>query len=239
LDHVRRFINIRYRILPYLYTTFYQYHKHGTPMLRPTEFMHHEDAGELISKKIECYLGDNILFAPIVQPGSTGRLVHMPEGNWYDYYNHKYYTGNKEYYIDADLDKIPFFVKAGTVFPEFPLMQYTGEKKVEEITLKVFVEEGEHQSYLYCDDYDGYQYESGENRYSRFVVKKEDNSIEIRQEFKSEYIPQHDQFKLVLIGLKYGDKTLEMSVDDKEFTSCDPENIVLSRDFSKFLLKLV
>ncbi|NNF20646.1 MAG: DUF4968 domain-containing protein [Saprospiraceae bacterium] len=239
LDHVRRFINIRYRILPYLYTTFYQYHKHGTPMLRPTEFMHHEDASELINKKIECYLGDNILFAPIVQPGSTGRLVHLPEGNWYDYYNHKYYTGNKEYYIDADLDKIPFFVKAGTVFPEFPLMQYTGEKKVEEITLKVFVEEGEHQSYLYCDDYDGYQYESGENRYSRFVVKKEDNSIEIRQEFKSEYIPQHDQFKLVLIGLKYGDKTLEMSVDDKEFISCDPENIVLSRDFSKFLLKLV
>ncbi|MBT8189603.1 MAG: DUF5110 domain-containing protein, partial [Bacteroidia bacterium] len=148
-------------------------------------------------------------------------------------------TGNKEYYIDADLDKIPFFVKAGTVFPEFPLMQYTGEKKDEEITLKVFVEEGEHQSYLYCDDYDGYQYESGENRYSRFVVKKEDKSIEIQQEYKSEYIPQHDHFKIVLIGLKHDDKTLEMSVDDKEFVACDPENIVLSRDFSKFLLKLV
>lgn len=236
LDHVRHFINIRYKLLPYIYTTFYQYHKNGTPMIRPTEFMHPDQAEHLINRKVECYLGDKLLYAPILQPGSTGRIVHLPEGNWYDYDNHEYFKGGTEYYIEAGLNKIPFFIKAGTVFPEYPVMQYTGQHKIEKQKLKLYVENGQHKSELYLDDNDGYSYTDGNYRLSSFIMSKSDNEILIEQKIEGEYTPEFGQFTMELIGLDEGVGSVNVSIDDAPKTQFNLDQIEVPHDFRKVLL---
>ncbi len=237
LNHVRKFINIRYKILPYIYTVFYQYHKFGTPMIRPTEFVHHEKAAQLVSRKVECYLGDNLLYAPIMQSGALGRIVHLPEGNWYDYYDHKLYEGDTEHYIEAELDKIPFFIKAGSVFPEFPLMQYVGEKQLENLHLKLFVEDGEHVSYLYTDDFEGQEYKSGESRYSKFTMIKNEDSIELIQDFDSNYKPHFNSYHIELIGIDAISESLSIQFEDGRKELSNHDNIIIPQNFRKVLLR--
>ena len=232
LNHAREFINLRYRILPYLYTCFYQYHKFGTPMIRPLSFMHPEEATEFLYRKIETYLGDNLLYAPVMQPGATGRIVYLPKGDWFDYYNNQRYVGGSEYYIDADLTKIPFFIKGGTLMPHFPLMQFTGEKKIESLEMRVYVSEGENVSHLYADDHEGYGYKTGDFRYSKFTFVKNGNSIVLTQEFDNDFEPQWSSYDLKFLGI--GDaKIASVSVDGEKFDGKNFERVEVSCDFQK------
>ncbi|NNE25745.1 MAG: glycosyl hydrolase, partial [Saprospiraceae bacterium] len=238
MDYVRKFINIRYKILPYIYTCFYQYHKNGTPMIRPTEFVHDEDATRLINRKVECYLGDHLLYAPIMQPGSQGRIVHLPSGKWYDYYTHAQYEGDSEYYIEADLNKIPFFIKAGAIFPEFPLMQYTGERAIETLTLKIFLEEGQHKSYLYSDDHDGYSYKDGQYRYAELVMHFSNGILTIEQLYDTAYSTQYQNFKLELIGMDSLKKELDVRIDDQAPIVMNIDALIIPENFRKLDIML-
>ncbi|MBK9687104.1 MAG: hypothetical protein IPO65_04870 [Saprospiraceae bacterium] len=86
LTIVRKFIKLRYRFLPYIYSTFYQYVTEGTPMLRPlyacdTDDMHtHYRADEVMH-------GDHILYCPMLEEGLTSRSLFLPKGNWYHYFS--------------------------------------------------------------------------------------------------------------------------------------------------------
>lgn len=236
LDYVREFINLRYQLLPYIYTCFYQYHKFGTPMIRPLQFMHPEEATELLHRKIECYFGENLIYAPVMQPGATGRIVYLPKGSWFDYYNNQHYAGGSEYYIDADLNKIPFFIKGGTVFPQFPVMQFTGERKIESLELRVYASDASTVSYLYADDNNGYHYENGAFRYSKFTYVKKGNSILITQEYDTDFKPEYSSYTLNFIGLEKISNA-KAKVDEGGSHKVKLNELVVDCDFRKMEIK--
>lgn len=128
LSIVRSFINLRYQLLPYLYTTFYQYVKRGTPMLRPISFLDIHDP-DTYYREDEFMIGDRLLVCPVLQAGAEGRKIYLPEGPWYSLWDDSIVEGKKEVWVKCGLHQIPLFVKPGSVIPMYPTQQYVGEKK--------------------------------------------------------------------------------------------------------------
>ncbi|MGB0949260.1 MAG: glycoside hydrolase family 31 protein, partial [Marinirhabdus sp.] len=160
---VKKTIEMRYELLPYLYTAFWQYHKTGNPILKSLVLY---DQGDIQThhRTDEFIFGENILVCPILEAYSKGRRMYIPKGKWYNYWTRELMKGGQEQWVDATLQTIPVFVKAGTVLPKYPVQQYVGEKDFDRITLEVYFKLGKQKSSLYDDAHDGYDYTKG--RYS-------------------------------------------------------------------------
>lgn len=113
---IRNFINLRYRLLPYLYTMAWQQTTTGTPLARPLMY-EHPDNSNLIDVYDTYYWGDNLIVAPVIEPGITSREVYLPEGEWTHFFTGKQYNGNKTNQVPTPFEEIPVFVKAGSFIP--------------------------------------------------------------------------------------------------------------------------
>ncbi|GAA3917778.1 TIM-barrel domain-containing protein [Hymenobacter algoricola] len=198
----RQFIELRYRLLPYMYTTFWQYVSQGTPMLRPLTFLDQTDT-ETYLRMAEFGLGDHLLVCPITQAGADGRWMYLPRGDWFYYWTDEPKAGGAEVWASAPLDRIPLFVQAGAVLPMYPLMQYVGEKKVEELTLHVYFKNGVQQSVVYDDGGEGYGYQEGHRTIRRFTVTGTETSLTLTQAIEGDYQPSFTTYQVVLHGLPF------------------------------------
>jgi alpha-glucosidase len=196
----RQFIELRYQLLPYVYTAFWQYSTHGTPMLRPLTFLDQHDP-ETYLRTAEFGFGDHLLVCPVTEAGATGRLVYLPKGEWYYYWTDERQAGGREVWAVADLARIPLFVRAGAVLPMQPVLQYVGEKPVAELTLHVYHKNGTAKSVLYDDGGEGYGYQQGAQTARRFTVSGGATSLAIRQETEGDYQPSYSTYRVVLHGL--------------------------------------
>jgi alpha-glucosidase len=199
---VRKFIELRYQLLPYIYTTFWQYSTKGTPMLRPISFVDQGDK-ETSNRSHEFLMGDNLLVCPMLQSNVPGRYMYLIRGKWYDWWTDEMMEGGREIYVEVPLDKIPIYVKAGAVLPFNPVMQYVGEKKVEELTLHVYYKNGEEKSELYEDRGEGYDYQHGDANVKHFYVNGTDSNLVIRQEKEGNFKPEYKTYKVVVHGLPF------------------------------------
>ena len=201
-DLARKFISLRYQLLPYIYTTFWQYVQAGTPMLRPLAFLDQNDTDTYL-RMAEFSLGDHLLVCPITTPGADGRWMYLPKGQWYYWWTDELRTGGAEVWASAALDRIPLFVKAGAVIPLYPVMQYVGEKAVEEVTLHVYYKNGTEHSVLYDDGGEGYGYEQGQCTTRRFTLTGTETSLTLRQEIEGDYQPSFATYRVVFHGLPF------------------------------------
>ncbi len=201
-DLAKSFIELRYRLLPYMYTTFWQYVQEGTPMLRPLAFLDQNDTDTYL-RMAEFALGDHLLVCPITQAGADGRWMYLPRGNWFYYWTDEPKGGGAEVWASAGLDRIPLFVRAGAVIPFYPVMQYVGEKVVEQLTLHVYYTEGDEVSVLYEDGGEGYGYAKGQSTTRHFRVHGNDNSFSLKQEITGPFEPTYETYSVVLHGFPF------------------------------------
>src|SRR5690606_35604088 len=110
-----------------------------------------------------------ILVCPIIEPNARGRRMFIPRGDWFNYWTDEVVHGGRECWVDADIDSMPIFIKAGAIIPKYPVQQYVDEFKIDEITLEVYFKEGKEESILFDDANDGYDYLKG--RYSLRTFK--------------------------------------------------------------------
>ncbi|WP_066222994.1 glycoside hydrolase family 31 protein [Formosa haliotis] len=212
-DIVRSFINLRYELLPYLYTAFWQYLDEGTPILKSL-FLFDQDDIQTHYRTDEFIYGNNILVCPILEPNSRGRRMYVPRGDWYNYWTEELIEGGREIWIDADLHTMPIFIKAGTLIPKYPVQQYVGEKKFDEITLEVRYKLGQEQSLLFDDAHDGYDYTKGRYSLSKFKLTGKANELIIQQHTSGKFVTPYTGFKLKLIGLPF--EITKIEVDNVE-----------------------
>jgi len=207
-DIVRKFIELRYKLLPYLYTSFYQYVRDGYPMLRPLAFVDQENTSTLYNND-EFMYGENLLVCPIVEPNSKGRYMHFPRGEWYNYWSKEHIIGGKELWVEAPLEEMPLFVRGGSTLPHYPIQQYVGEKVIDELTLLCYYSKGETQSELYEDDGEGYDYKKGIYTIKQFIQESTSKAITLKQDISGHYQASYTTYKLVFIGLPFKVKTVE------------------------------
>lgn len=146
IDINRKFIRLRYQLLPYIYDLFFEGERTGLPVMRPL-VLHYENDKETWNLNDEFLLGQHILVAPVVTQGSTRRMVYLPEGKWYGWEDKKEYQGGQYYLIEAPLDTCPIFVKEGSIIPTYEVMQYTGERPYDMLKLLVFPGAGKYVHY--------------------------------------------------------------------------------------------
>jgi alpha-glucosidase len=118
-DIIRKYLQLRYRLLPFLYTTLEEAHRTGVPLLRPLLLNYQHDANTLTIDD-EFMVGSDLLVAPILHTGQTQRLVYLPEDTWYDYWTGKQHAGGVMLGVDAPLETVPLFVRAGAMIPLRP-----------------------------------------------------------------------------------------------------------------------
>ena len=151
-DIIRKYLKLRYQLLPFLYTTLEEAHRTGVPLFRPL-VLNYQDDPNTLNLDDEFMIGEALLVAPIVKPDVTSRLVYLPKGSWYDYWTNKKYEGGTMIAVDAPLETVPMFVRAGSIIPMAPQMNYVGEKPVDPITFHIYPDEsGSASASLYEDD---------------------------------------------------------------------------------------
>ena len=208
----KKFITLRYQLLPYLYTTFWQQTYFGTPMIRPMVTFDQEDV-ETQHRMAEFMFGDKILICPVTAPGVDGRRMYLPRGRWYNFWDDTVVNGGHELYVHAPLDKIPMFILEGSVIPNYPKMQYVGEKHIDELTLHIYYSKHQNISYVFEDEGDGYGYKIKEYNILKFIVNGNKNQFNIFQTITGHFEPTHKWYKIVLHGLPF--ETDEYYVDGK------------------------
>jgi alpha-glucosidase len=133
----RASVELRYRLLPYLYTLFREHAETGAPVMRPLWFEYPDDA-RTYTVEDEYLVGRDLLVAPVVRESATKRGVYFPGGgDWVDWWTGKTYEGGRDAEIEAPLDRLPLFVRAGAVIPTQPVVQHTGDLPKVPLTLLV------------------------------------------------------------------------------------------------------
>jgi alpha-glucosidase len=209
----RKFIELRYQLLPYLYTTFWQYTSRGTPMLRPLSFLDQTDP-ECYHRMAEFTLGDHVLVCPITQPKVEGRILYLPKGNWYNFWTDELVAGKGEVWADAPLDKVPMFIRAGAVVPFYPVQQFVGELENPPVTLHIYYGTTQCVSELYEDGGEGYAYANGGFLHRTFQTGTSAGSFKVGQQVNGAGTSPNPFFTLVMHGLP--SPTAQVLVDGQE-----------------------
>jgi len=159
-DNMRKMLNLRYRLLPYIYSEAWQVTKNGSTIMRPMVMDFNGDTAA-VNRQYQFMFGNALLVAPITEPGVFDWNVYLPKTlTWYDFWTGKSYKGGQAIKTDAPLDKIPLFVKAGSIIPMGKLIQYAEEKSAD--TLEIRVYQGANGKFdLYEDEGNSYNYEKG------------------------------------------------------------------------------
>lgn len=221
IDITRKFVELRYQLLPYLYTMFWQYVNEGTPMLKPLVYFDQDDF-HTHYRTDEFIFGNQILVCPILEPNALGRRMYLPKGNWYNYWTHELVEGKRELWVNTKFDEIPVFIKEGAIIPKYPIQQYVGELQFDELTLDVFYKLGKEKSLVYEDATDGYDYNKGRFSLRTFTLTGKDKELIIQQHKEGAFETGYSKFKINLNCLPFKIKKIEL---DKEKLSLDKVQI--------------
>jgi alpha-glucosidase len=171
-DIIRRYLKLRYQLLPFLYTTLEEAHRTGVPLFRPL-VLNYQDDPNTYNLDDQFMIGSDLLVAPIVKPDVTKRLVYLPSGTWYDYWTNHKYEGGRMIPVDAPLETVPMFVRGGAIIPTAPPMNYTNEKPRDPITFNIYPDaNGKANTTLYEDDGSSPAYKQDGFRRTAVTVKR-------------------------------------------------------------------
>ena len=208
-DIVRRYIKLRYSLLPYIYTLSAQASLKGYPLMRPL-FYEFPDDWEAFDYYNEYMFGNNILVAPVIKQGQKVKTVYLPRGTkWYNFHTNRKFPGGNEYDIDLKINDIPLFVKGGSFIPTTEPVNTTKDYNTNNLIIKYYVGDDEKRDvYLMYSD-DNKDPESIKNKNFEtlmFVQKKnENNGLEFMFSRINGYagMPEKRNIRLEITGLPY------------------------------------
>jgi alpha-glucosidase len=139
-------------LLPFLYTTLEEAHRTGVPLFRPL-LLEFQDDPTALNLDDQFMVGSALLAAPVLRAGERAREVYLPAGLWYDYWTGAAQRGGDLLRVDAPLDRLPLFVRGGSIVPSTVAMNHTGEKPWNPLRFDVYPDaDGAATGSLYEDD---------------------------------------------------------------------------------------
>ena len=158
--NMRKTMNLRYRLLPYIYSEAWQVSQKGSTMMRPLVMDFNGD-NTALNQQFEHMFGKSFLVAPITEPGAYEWDVYLPKSRgWFDFWTGKRYAGGQSVKTAAPMDKSPLFVKAGSIVPLGKLVQYSNQSPADTVEIRIY--RGANATFdLYEDEGDNYNYEKG------------------------------------------------------------------------------
>jgi len=212
---VRKFVELRYQLLPYLYTAFWKYINDGTPILKSLVLYDQEDTATHY-RSDEFIYGEQILICPILEQNAKGRRMYIPRGKWYN-----------------------FWTNEVAVIPKYPVQQYVGEKKFDEITLDVYYKKGKESSTLYDDAHDGYDYKKGRFSLRTFKVTGKKKELILQQHKSGAFNADYTAFNIVFHNLPFDITSIQIdnvAIDLETTNTPKKQSIRLHKEFTELHL---
>ncbi len=196
-DLAKKAIELRYCLLPCLYTAMWHQVLDGTPVIRHLAFADATDQ-RLWEQERDFLFGEHILVSPVIQPKIQRQGVYLPKGNWYYFWTGQVYNG--EVFVNTMPDQIPFFIREGAVLPVYPVRQWTNQEPVDELTLYVYYKNGLETSHLYEDFGEGYAYRDNDFSLKLFETEGAGSEFTLRQRKEGDFEPACKTVKIYLVG---------------------------------------
>ncbi len=198
---IKKDIEQRYKLLPYIYSSFYQSHKTGLPVSRTLAIDHTFDEKVYNpSYQNQFMFGDGLLVAPVISTENTVS-VYLPKGSWYRLSTGKYHQGGIDHTVDAPLADLPVFAKAGAIVPMQNIIQSTNETGDGVLIINIWNGEEPNSFTYYEDDGFSYDYEQGAF-YKREITFDPANNRVIFGEVEGAFISKYQLIKLILNGFE-------------------------------------
>ena len=187
-DAIEKAIRLRYALIPYFYSVHAAVTLEGTMPVRPLALAFPEDL-DSHSATEEYMYGHEFLVCPVTKPmqdAGERMRIYLPKGGWYDFYTEEYYEGGCFIETELSIDRIPVFVRAGSIIPMTEVMQYVDEKPDAPYEIVIYCG-ADGEFVLYDDSGDGYGYENG--RYVKTNIRYNGSTgvVEKMTEGKKEY----------------------------------------------------
>jgi alpha-D-xyloside xylohydrolase len=172
---VKKLIETRMSLIPYLYAAFADYHYKGMPPFRAVVLDYPEDAA--VWKIDDQYMmGESIMCAPFIDGVST-RDVYFPKGTWFDFNSNKKYEGGKKYSITMSMDEIPMFVKEGAILPLAKSVEYITDQTIFDVNCKVYGNADNKTVHLFEDNSYTFNYEQNQYNWLDLSWKNKKGSV--------------------------------------------------------------
>ena len=150
---IRKALNLRYQLIPFFYSLGHEAYNTGAPIMRPL-VMEFPDDANVANRTDEWLMGKGLLVAPILNPGGS-KTIYLPKDIWYDFQSNTTIQGPATFNVTKALDQIPMYVRAGTILPLGPVVQYTEQDTVTSLEIRIY--SGKDGSFAMTED-DGKTY---------------------------------------------------------------------------------
>ena len=201
---IKESLQLRYRLLPYLYASFVESARSGMPIQRPLALDYQNDK---IARGVEdeYLLGASLLVAPVVESGKRTRSVYLPEGTWTHWYTGEKLKGKQVVSVKTPADYIPLYAKGGSIVPmwtEAPASTMGYHPTVIELHAFIPDEDGEFRSSLHEDDGLTFAFKNGTCYHTDFVMTRKAGRVSISASTKGDGYPEFKRqaFTLVIHG---------------------------------------
>jgi alpha-D-xyloside xylohydrolase len=176
---LRSYLDLRYRLLPYLYSVAWQVTSDGGAFMRPLVMDFPMDP-QVLGIGDQYLFGPAIMVTPITSAGTTKRSVYLPAGGapWFDFWNGEVASAGQSIDAAAGVDTLPLFVRPGSIIPLGPFIQYSGEKPADPMELRIY-RGADGKLTLYEDEGDGYSYEKGKYATIQIAWQNAQQTLEI------------------------------------------------------------
>lgn len=158
----RNYINFRYQIMPYIYSLFYEASKTGMAIARSLaiDYTHDDHIYHKLFQN-QYLFGPAFLICPVLSSQHYCK-AHLPEGTWYNFHNGNLHKGNQQIIVDAPVDKLPVFIKGGSIIPSQDIVQNSTDFSNDTCKIHVYHGEESNSFTYYEDDGESYDFESGQ-----------------------------------------------------------------------------
>jgi alpha-glucosidase/alpha-D-xyloside xylohydrolase len=156
----KKYLDLRYQMLPYIYSAAREAHDTGLPLIRAL-WLYYSDDPVAAQTGDEYLWGRDMLVAPITERGATSKRIYLPHGTWYDFWTGERQEGGRTLERKVDLATTPLYVRGGAILPLGPLKQYFDQPVNQPLTLRIYPG-ADSDAVLYEDDETTFNYEHGE-----------------------------------------------------------------------------
>jgi alpha-glucosidase len=224
LEISRNYVNLRYKLLPYIYSNFYDATQTGQPLMRTLAIDNTHDEKVYDGQfQNQYFFGKALMIAP-TESNKNFLKVYFPKGKFYDLYTDAIEAGNQEKIIQLSMQKLPVYVKESSIIPMQSLIQSTSEKPTDTLVLHVYKGNIDNSFVYYEDDGESFNNEKGDFYKRTILYNAAGNSIELGKvegSFKSKF----NNLKVVLHGfggitsIKAAGKSVSLKNDFVSFLS--------------------